>query len=130
MLVNLKYFSNNLVTTAKITDILAASWEEGLMIGQFLVCPAMSQPIRRDQVGALVRLYWCFHIIYYPKLVTWTLFLFNLCFLSLDHMNDFQLRVRLYHKLELCHRQRFVCWIPDGSSISELEILFNIWLNH
>ena len=30
--------------TAKIT----ASSEDGLLIGQFLVCPAMSQPISRD----------------------------------------------------------------------------------
>ena len=37
-----------------ITAIFAASSEDGLLIGQFLVCPAMSQPINRDQVGALV----------------------------------------------------------------------------
>ena len=41
--------------TAKITAIPAASSADGLLIGQFLVCPAMSQPICRDQVGALVR---------------------------------------------------------------------------
>ena len=40
-----------------ITAILAASSEDGLLIGQFLVCPAMSQPIRRDKVGAVVRQY-------------------------------------------------------------------------
>ena len=39
---------------AKITAILAASSEEDLPIGQILVCSAMPQPIRRDQVGMLV----------------------------------------------------------------------------
>ena len=34
---------------------IAASSEDSLLIGQFLVCPATSQPIRRDKVDALVR---------------------------------------------------------------------------
>ena len=36
-----------------ITAILAASSEDSLLIGQFLAYPAMSQPIRRDQVSEL-----------------------------------------------------------------------------
>ena len=47
--------------------LLAASSEDGLLIGQFLVCPALSQPIRRYQVGALVRQKRCFHIICPPS---------------------------------------------------------------
>ena len=41
--------------TAKITSILAAISEDGLLIGQFLVSLVMSQPIHRVQVGALIR---------------------------------------------------------------------------
>ena len=40
--------------TAKIAAIIAASSGHGLLIGQFLVYPAIFQPIHRDQVGALV----------------------------------------------------------------------------
>ena len=53
--------------TTKITAILATSLEDGLTIGQFLVQPAVSQPIHRDQVGALVSQYCCLHIIYLRK---------------------------------------------------------------
>ena len=34
------------------------------IIGQFLVCPAKTQPIRREQVGAFTRQLCCLHIIY------------------------------------------------------------------
>ena len=53
-----------------ITAILAASSEDGLLIGQFLVCPAMFQPIRRDQVGAIARQWCCLHIIYLKNITS------------------------------------------------------------
>ena len=47
-----------------IIAILAANSKDCLLIGQFLVCSAISQPIRGDKVGALVRQKCCLRVIY------------------------------------------------------------------
>ena len=56
----------NSYSQPKVTAIISVSSENGLLIGQFLVCPAMSKPIRGDKVGALIWQQNCLHSIYPP----------------------------------------------------------------